>query len=367
MEILYLIGNGFDINAGLHTKSSGIIKAYKESLDSRIKQTSLKQGIRMLHDAMDEDDKKGNFYRKWSSFEKTLGEFTDCLESADDPVRCFNEAFDDSRDFIGDAIKKENERAESIDFNHEMLQAFWNGAVSCLEDKLVPRDRRQLETCLAHDHNRAIRFLTFNYTCLLDRLIGAANKDENIDKTVVINNSRYSRQLFDPIHVHGSLDDSSGILIGVDNASQIAGKTCAASDIVLNKFVKPTLNNRVGMLRDENAFGLIDRADVVCIYGMSIGETDSTWWKRVADHVANPNASCMLVIGQRRPKGTSPYAPESLPDRTDEIKERFCEVAGLGEDSRDLLSSRTVVSFGSEAFSMDLGFPDEGTDGLQAS
>ena len=61
----------------------------------------------------------------------------------------------------------------------------------------------------------------------------------------------------------------------------------------------------------------------------------------------------MLVIGQRKPEEASPYALESLPDEADKIKEHFYEVSGLNEDNRDLLSSRTMVSFGSEAFNMD--------------
>ena len=199
----------------------------------------------------------------------------------------------------------------------------------------------------------AIKFITFNYTCLLDRLVAGISERGNV--TVKHNNSTYGRTYSTPLHIHGTLDDDHGIIIGVDNNAQIIGASCQSNSSICNMFVKPEQNRRTEDMRPERAIKLIEEADVICVYGMSFGETDATWWKQLGSWVANPNAPRRrLVLATLMPSLPS-YMSYALPDARDNVKRLFIERSGL-EGSEDKLrhggDEKVLVTLGTHAFDL---------------
>ena len=80
--------------------------------------------------------------------------------------------------------------------------------------------------------------------------------------------------------MHGSLGEG-GILLGVDHGDQIANDQCRQCDDVADLLLKPQANEGRGTLVDEECFSLIAGADVICLFGLSLGPTDQMWWRAI--------------------------------------------------------------------------------------
>ena len=72
-----------------------------------------------------------------------------------------------------------------------------------------------------------------------------------------------------------------GILLGVDHGEQIASAQCRQCDDVVDLLLKPQANEGRGTLVDEECLRLIAGADVICLFGLSLGPTDQIWWTAI--------------------------------------------------------------------------------------
>lgn len=352
MEILYLIGNGFDINAGLDTSARELIKEYKQTLDSRLaNDANTPKELKRIQKSIEAN------IENWSSFEKKLGEFTKETEDENSPEKVFNCCFDDFRDFLGNKIKKENDRIGFAIISSTILSSFKKGVLSFLGDGLRPKEKQIFNGLITSNEHWNINFISFNYTTLLNKLIKETNEDQKVAKQTQIGPFKYNRNLHMPVNIHGIINDGNGIIVGMDSSSQIVGETCRASNSLCQKFIKPIVNQRMEMLREVEAANLIKKANIICIFGMSLGETDSTWWKAIANRITIPNNNNLLIINQLEERN-SLYAPEEIPNKKDEIKDRFCSLALIkNEKNIQTLKDRTLISFGSKAFNLNYNIP----------
>ena len=355
MKILYLIGNGFDLNAGLKTSAWEFVRTLKESLEelsseAESKSESIPEGLEALFKSIRND------IETWADFEIALGQFTAEIEGLPDPESAFMDAYTYLFDLFVEVVTKEDRRAQSFEITNEITECFARGATSLLEDVLSVKDKGILDSILKNE-TWEIGFATFNYTCLLDRLVESARQ------TSLGNRFGKTVQFMRPTHVHGLLSDEWGILVGVDNQEQIAGNVCQESEKIRNVLIKPLSNARAGMERDSQTSNIINAADVIAIFGMSLGMSDSKWWHVLAGWLDNKNApNRRLVIAMRRPT-FNPHRPWEMPDYQDSIKSLFFERAEVVDDEkRSYLSERIVVPLGSEAFNLPITFPDSAKD-----
>ena len=73
---------------------------------------------------------------------------------------------------------------------------------------------------------------------------------------------------FDPIHIHGRL--SGDIVLGIDNADQFGSIPFVLSRKMNRAFIKPAFNKEFDENRAAKAASLIERSDVICVYGLSL-------------------------------------------------------------------------------------------------
>src|SRR4030042_7161128 len=97
MNILFLIGNGFDLNLGLKTSYGDFYKYY-------IKVKSQSSAINQLKNEISGD------LKHWSDLEIALGKYTENFKSVSE----FDEVFDDLGDRLADDLEQEEKR---FDFN----------------------------------------------------------------------------------------------------------------------------------------------------------------------------------------------------------------------------------------------------------
>jgi len=105
--------------------------------------------------------------------------------------------------------------------------------------------------------------ITFNYTTVVDELLGKRNRVNRV------------------VHIHGRLDGD--IVLGADNLQQLKDVKFPTTAKLERAFIKPVFNQMYDKSRIKRAEDVISESDVICIYGMSLGESDSTWVKSIIE------------------------------------------------------------------------------------
>ena len=82
----------------------------------------------------------------------------------------------------------------------------------------------------------------------------------------------YIAEYYPVLHPHGKGDE--GIAVGIDNEIQISIKLSRKGK---RAFVKPYFNQEYDSNRIDEAMETIKESDIICIFGLSLGESDQTW------------------------------------------------------------------------------------------
>ncbi|MPN40045.1 hypothetical protein SDC9_187580 [bioreactor metagenome] len=86
----------------------------------------------------------------------------------------------------------------------------------------------------------------------------------------------------------------SPIIFGVDNEDQIANKELFHDPMFELSMLKPKINEELNKKKTQQCMDLIEKSSIVCIYGMSIGLTDTTWWKAIVAWLKKDRSHCLI-------------------------------------------------------------------------
>ena len=111
--------------------------------------------------------------------------------------------------------------------------------------------------------------ITLNYTNTLEKIL-----EMNGTSSKLIGYNKVLRNIY---HVHGTLGNS--IIIGVDNEEQITNTTFRTNDDVKDLLIKMQSNQIMKETRHRQCENLIAEANVIILFGVSLGDTDLKWWK----------------------------------------------------------------------------------------
>lgn len=103
-------------------------------------------------------------------------------------------------------------------------------------------------------------------------------------------------------HVHGTLE--SQMVFGVNDESQIAKPDifeCDFGDIYEASFIKKQANENYRENTDSKAYNLLKSSQLIYVYGMSIGETDSLWWERICEWLAANSYHHLIIYKHSMP------------------------------------------------------------------
>ena len=74
--------------------------------------------------------------------------------------------------------------------------------------------------------------------------------------------------------------------------------------------------------RVESAMGMIEESDVICIYGMSLGESDRTWVNKIIEWLDSDEAHHLFYYDYTD-ESYNMWNRDQMLDMEDEKKERF--------------------------------------------
>lgn len=260
MPLVHIIGNGFDINAGLPTRYSDFYKYYlgdsgsilglKNILDNEYLSEPVSPAIKNFKDDLSAD------INTWSDMEIALGKYCGMIGSAD----LFDEIFID----LGDQLKLYLEHVEhqipKISSSIDAMEEFYESLLQ--PEKFV--NNPWSDHAIKQRRMQDVSVISFNYTRTMEVIL---SPDEL------------------PIHhVHGTLQDE--IIIGVNSINQIINNDFRSNQDITDALVKPTTSKIVNNSVVEQCISTINNADVISIFGSSLGPTDQFWWDLIGKRVS---------------------------------------------------------------------------------
>ena len=294
MNITFLVGNGFDISCGVDTSYSAFYKWY-------CTQPSDKEHIARLKQEIKDDIKNGR--NNWADFEIGLGRYTSNFTI--DTVNDFFECYEDARDMIIKFLEKQKSQYNLKNITSDILLSFAKGMLEFYSE-LSPKEVRTFDEMFKDDrsYNTKIKFLSFNYSDILDLLVLQASKtplkqwDYNGQRLKFLIDSQI-------IHMHGT--STWYPVLGVNDESQIANKDLLNVRAFKEIMIKPYSVTSLGELWHSDAEAAIANSKIICIFGMSLGATDSKWWNNIIRWLKG-NSSHHLIIYWYTKNHTNPIS-----------------------------------------------------------
>lgn len=329
MNITYLIGNGFDLNLGMKTRFSDFYKYYLtlESSEDVIKafKSELKENL-----------------ENWSDLEVALGEYAEKFTKRSE--NDFITLLDDIQDALADYIDMQD-----VDFSISD-----NDRNKFHNDLMTPEHylslREQEEFSEFKKHISASHFVAnvimFNYTRSFERLSGWSNAELNIGSRV-ISSTRFNNTIKSVEHIHGTT--SADMILGVNDPSQIHNDELSKSIATMRAMVKTEINVNAGTLRDRRCDSFIANADLICIFGMSLGITDKHWWEVVVKRLLTSNARLIIFSRANQINPRRSYRARNVKD---EIISNLLSHIKLSDSERTKVEKQIFVCINSNMFSV---------------
>lgn len=367
LRITYLVGNGFDLQAKLPTKPHDIIDDYLQTVDKELLAEMLKNGpdsalvqlLSVIQSTITND------YESWGDFETALGSKLPeaCANAGFGPAQ-YAQAIEHFARHLHAYITKINQRITAFKITPELEERFYRSAINCMRDGMRGDQCAKMQTILdAHaKDNWSICYVNFNYTTLLDRVLFAASRSNKFSHSVSFGYSSFERRLNpSALHIHGNIADSHGIITGVDDASQIVVPGYRDDTEVLDTIVKPRLNMERGDLIENETLQLIAQSDIICIYGMAMGQTDATWWKAIAEWLDSDKDERILAINAWG--NNADILPRDNQRANAAALARFFNGAGVSDnDIKSRLEPRIAIARNSKVFDLGIDLSEESED-----
>lgn len=318
MNTVFLIGNGFDIALGLKTSYRDFYQYYLQQPSNDPAIAALKQTIQ-------------KHYNDWADFEKEFGEYTARFSSLDE----FDKVYDDVLSHIQTYINTEDEKFKKVLEKNYTTDNFWSSLI--FPDDFI-REKRKLSALFVNQVHTDI--INFNYTTtineFLKNIVTGKKSIGPVSRPTVLG-AHY--------HIHGMLGHP--ILFGVNDVSQIGYNAKQSDSLIDSELVKPMFNQKLGYETDEICTNIIKEANLICIFGMSIGDTDKYWWEQIGKSLKEESHYVILFYW-----GDEKFTPvqERLKIRKEgEIKKMFMKKAELPEDM-EYLANKIFVGYNTNIF-----------------
>ena len=339
MNIVYLIGNGFDINLGLNTRYCDFYKYYLESQQSdnsnpHIK--ALKKSLKTFLDQIPLLNTKDEC-AKWSDLEFALGEYTKDFKSVSE----FQTIYYDLYDNLADYIEQESDKLVTF----ENVSQLYNDLISP-ENHLPSLDKNIIRDYGSKWNNTSqwnVNIITFNYTLTIEQLLGYQNKQLSLGK------NRYGHPIIlnSINHIHGTVNEH--MLLGVNDILQIGNESFRDNQALQNILVKPQTNKMLKELIDVRCKKIIQEANLICLFGLSLGDTDSIWWKLIGEQLKKNNTMILYFAkGEEIPKRRF----HLMGNKEIELKEYLLSKSELSIEEKKNIQDKIFIGYNTKIFSL---------------
>ena len=336
MDITFLIGNGFDIGMGIASAYKKVEAHYINIEKSDPRLQAFQQSMR----------NNGDY---WSNFERAIGQYTD--EFQDDDQSDFQFCLDDFTEELIQYLETEEAKID-YDLCSEEIQEEFLLSISKYDADIAAKYRNEINAIIAKNGGVNFRFISFNYTHILDRCLERTFDEKTVVGKHVSSNTNYNHFVDrNVLHIHGELPGP--IIMGVNDSTQISNKKWADQRRFQQKLAKPAMNDRAGSLIDATVSKVIKGSNIICIYGMSLGETDKTWWKQIGSWLYGSDHR-LILFGHNNSYSRTGFTHQRQFAIQDEMIDRFLDMADVPASDREQLENKIIVTINPNMFKIDL-------------
>lgn len=322
MNTLFILGNGFDLNLKLKTKYSEFYTYYQKIKSESPIVKDLKKD--MLSD-----------YDSWADLEIAIGKYTQHLKS----VKEYDELIED----IGENLATYLELQEAdFDFQKINKESFFH--YLCFPEKSLSIGQAEQISEYRKKWSNSywyVNIVTLNYTRSVEKIIGDFKRGTNIG---LQENSSVPISLLSLEHIHGYTDER--MVIGVNDISQISNLEFQKEDDILESLVKTFCNKALDHKIERTFENQINDANLICIYGSSIGETDACWWETIAKRLKE---DCRLIIFSHGHE-VRPRVGHKNNRAAKKTRDLFLNRANLTEEEKIVIRDKIFVTINSKLF-----------------
>lgn len=274
-------------------------------------------------------DIESHRYETWADLEMGMGAFSSQCANKDVFLKCLNDIKSNLRIYL----QKESEKIKLYKLNS--YSDFLNlGAF--LEPELRSRYNFYRNSMAS---GTLINIITFNYTSTLEWLFDFKNSIKPLSDNARLETIQ---------HVHGILDNM--MVMGVNDSSQISNSALSDDIDIVEEFIKPEYNDACMNNKNTICESLINRADIIVLYGTSLGQSDVKWWKLIGQRMSQDNYPLLVYLpyDENKDQAAEPnHLRRWVRQSVHEIKEKF-EIQ-LDEKT---LASRICVAFNKQLFNI---------------
>lgn len=336
MNITFLIGNGFDIGMGIKSKFSDYFPIFRKDVENQT------PNIKQFCDEIESD------YEQWSYFERELGRHANKF-SPETKQNFYSQIEAFQKGFI--QYLKQQESTLTFENTVAISDMLINALKTFYSQENLPKESSLSITSLYE--NRAAgkhlyNFVNFNYTSILKKCI-ATVQDRVVQKRRLANGNELCDSIGTVVHVHGDSDHYP--IMGVNDKSQIQNEELIKDKEFLRHLCKPNINAALRMGYDKEARDTILNSSIICVYGMSLGETDRKWWDIILTWLSqNEERHLVIFVFDREYSLSTPFARIEKEDRIIKMLTGYSLHALNAENYR----SRIHVAIQRNIFQMDL-------------
>lgn len=310
MNITFLVGNGFDIGVGLHSRFADFFPIYQKQ------STQKKKKIKQLSEEIRQD------YETWADFESALGDYTEkfTLETKQD----FLKQLKDFELSFADYLKRQEDQL-LFDNKNDIAETMKKGLCHFYAEKVLPTGSSNAinRTFLNHkNENHRYNFVVFNYTTVLERCLEAI--EDGIVNTRTTPAGERKDTIGATIHVHGRIGYQP--IMGVNDVGQIKNKVLAEDKRFAQFMTKPLLNKANRTSNDADTTRIINESSIICVYGMSLGKTDKKWWNLILSWLRANSARQLVVFTCDKNYSTNDQF--AWLDKENELIDKLAEYSG---------------------------------------
>ena len=322
MDLVFLFGNGFDINIGMKTRYCNFYDFYLKQVSPNAIINTFKKDIR-------------ENIEDWADLELRLGEYLESLQE-DEAILIYNDLIKNLQIYI-----QSEEEKYSYDIDSNLIRK----DLMSPESYLRYVDSQSIKSNWKKDNeNWRVRIISFNYTRSLEKLI-AFNNEKIVIETV----NGHQRYIDTVEHIHGFTNDR--MVLGVNDSKQIKNQNLRDGKKIIRRFVKPECNKTYGLNHSEKCASWINMAQIICLYGLSLGETDKIWWNKLAKRLVNNSVVLIIFYFDR---DFHEIAGPDYEDKADDIRDLFLSKTQLTDSEKQNVYSKIYVSFSRDIFNVRL-------------
>lgn len=319
MNITFMIGNGFDLRLGLKTRFTDMYEGYTAL-------PSASAAIRKFKEMLKADAPS---YKTWGDFEMAMAQKAKAFDEENDFIECLRDfklymvshLENEQKLFLHRMAVGKDTKSYCMNEATNSIKKFYAG--------LRPNTINEFAR-LGVNNDPNYNFISFNYTQVFDNVL-----------------SPFMGRV---TYIHGKL--GADVVLGVDNLAQVKDLPYQPTRRFARSFIKPEFNKDYDNARLALAENIIDSSDIICIYGMSLGESDLSWTKRLKNWlIANKNHHLVYFVHDERT-----FSKSNWDAIIDEEEDRVVSLLGRICDSGDEMSpifNQVHIPVGYDIFDID--------------